>query len=136
MAASLEVFLLIDNQLQAHGRERDKKCIKERIYCGRVFSFWSQLKVCQSKRDVLDVWSVYQLTEYTKMKIGSVNSKEKTGNCYQECLCLSGLSVVSSHLKCTGAWLLLLGCGVLVICGHIEWICKDEAKTKNKQKYK
>lgn len=43
--------------------------------------------------------------------------------------------VISFHLKCTGAWLLLLGCRVLVVCGHSEWIGKDETEKKYRQRY-
>lgn len=41
--------------------------------------------------------------------------------------------IFPSYLESAGAWLLLLGCRVLVVCGHCEWISKDEAEKETKE---
>lgn len=41
-----------------------------------------------------------------------------------------------SYLECAGAWLLLLGCRVLVVRGHREWISKDKAEKETKETQK
>lgn len=41
--------------------------------------------------------------------------------------------IFPSYLESAGAWLLLLGCRVLVVCGHSEWISKDEAEKETKE---
>lgn len=75
MAASLEVFLIIDNQL---GDKRELLFFKNMLRKGRLVN-----------------------------------------NCF------------SFYLECTGAWLLLLGSGILVVCGHGEPISKEETGKEN-----
>lgn len=41
-----------------------------------------------------------------------------------------------SYLERAGAWLLLLGCRVLVVRGHREWISKDKAEKETKETQK
>ncbi len=45
------------------------------------------------------------------------------------------MCVASSYLKRTGAWLLLLGCRVLVVCGHSERVGRDATEKMNRHNY-